>query len=177
MVKQANLTIVRQDYARSAFEKFARTPNDFDVFVDEVKFGVLKLDTEQAMFRVPAGRHAIYLKTPQGYFGVAGNIPSSNCDVSQTLQIELFEGEYKTLFCGHIKKPTPQRFLMGALLIASIILFLVPASFLPAGISEREKSVFVMVCCATVLALAWYGHSSTAGREIFLREDHNPPAR
>src|SRR6516162_9107074 len=177
MTRLANLTMIRQDYARSAFEKFVRSPNDFDVLVDEIKFGVLKIDSEQTTIQVPVGRHAVYLKTPEGYYGTAGNIPTGNYNFSQTVQVELFEGEYKKLYCGHIKKPAPQHLLMGALIIASIILYFIPASSLPVGISEREKSILVMICCLLVLALAWYGHSSTAGSEIFLREDYNTPAR
>ena len=173
MVEKANITIIRQDYARSGFEKFARTPNEFEVMVDEHIIGALKINTSQATFQIPAGRHSIYLRTPEGYYGAGSNIPNGKYDLSQKIQVQLFEGEHKTLVCGSIKRPLAQRLLFGFMLIASLVLLFLPTSMLPAGISEREKHILVAALACTAFALAWYGHSSTAGSEIFLSENYD----
>lgn len=177
MAEKANITIIRQDYARSGFEKFARTPNEFDLIVDEIKVGTLKIDARQATFQIPSGRHSIYLRTPEGYYGAGSNIPNGKYDLSKTLQIQLFEGEHKTLVCGSIQKPGAQRLLMGTMIIATLVLLCVPVSALPGNISEQAKHFLVVALALAAIALAWYGHSSTAGSEIFLAENYDASSR
>jgi hypothetical protein len=131
----------------------------YEIFIDDRRVGVLdgyqihKTCSIFSYVRVYA-RSNVTITRVYGY--------------SQTLDVNLSPGENKRFSCGLVKGPPLRKplILTSALITILLAVGLGPISYIP----ERTRYASAMLVALITLACSWYGHSSTPGKSIYLKE-------
>jgi hypothetical protein len=136
----------------------------YELFIDQQNVGLLDGYNHRKTCAVPAGPHSIYVRA---YARDSVSI-TRVYGYSQTLDVKLSAGEHKTLRCGLVPGPPLRKYLIfgGLLITIFLLLGLGPVGSLPL----RTRYILVMAMAALTMASSWYGHSSKAGANIYLKE-------
>ncbi len=158
---EASIT-VNQDGITS-FGSALINPQEYEIFIDDQKVGVLNGYQHQKICAITPGAHSIYVRA------YARNSVSITrvYGYSETLDLNLSPGESERLSCGRVEGPPLRKYLIfGGLLITLLFwLGLGPIGQLP----QRTRYICTTVMALITMACSWYGHSSTPGKNIYLR--------
>jgi hypothetical protein len=155
--------IVNQDGITS-FASALVNPQEYEIFIDDQKVGVLNGYQHQKICAVTPGPHSIYVRA------YARNSVSITrvYGYSQTLDVRLSPGEAMRLSCGRVEGPPLRKFLILGGAIITILLF---AGVGPIGhMAERTRYIATALMALITMASSWYGHSSVPGKNIYLME-------
>ena len=85
-----------------------------------------------------------------------------------TVEVNVSPGEDKRFSRGRMKGPPARKplILTAALITVLLFLGLGPIGDLP----QRTRYAATMVMALVTMACSWYGHSSTPGKTIYLKE-------
>jgi hypothetical protein len=162
MGTEASIT-VNQEGVRS-FASALWNAQEYEIFIDDQKVGVLNGYQNHNTCAISSGPHSIYVRA---YARDSASI-TRVYGYSQTLDVNLSPGENKRLFCGVVKGPPLRKVLILSGASISLLLFigLGPISDIP----QRTRYASAMVAALITMACSWYGHSSTPGASIYLKE-------
>lgn len=155
--------VVTQDGITS-FASGLLNAQEYEIFVDDQKIGVLNGYHPRRTCSVSPGTHAIYVRAyarnstslvrPFGY--------------SQNIAVDLYPGETKYFSCGIAKGSALRKMLIFAGALITILLF---AGFGPiTDIPSHMRYEYSAMAAFLTLASAWIGHSPIPGASIYLRE-------
>ena len=158
---QASIT-VNQDGITS-FASALINPQQYEIFIDDQKVGELNGYQHQKICTTTPGSHSVYVRA------YARNSVSVTrvYGYSETLDVNLSPGESERLCCGRVEGPRLRKYLIfGGLLITLLFwLGLGPIGQLP----QRTRYLCVTVMALITMACSWLGHSSTPGKNIYLK--------
>jgi hypothetical protein len=159
---QASIT-VNQDGIGS-FASALLCPQEYEIFIDDQKIGVLNGYRNCKTCTVSPEPHSIYVRA----FARDSVTITRVYGYSHTIDVNLASGETKRLSCGVVKGPPLRTALIftTAPITAMIALGLGPMSHIP----ERARYATALVMACITMACSWYGHSSTPGTSIYLKE-------
>jgi hypothetical protein len=137
---------------------------EYEIFIDDRKVGVLDGYHNNNACSVSPGPHSIYVRA---YARDSVTI-TRVYGYSQTLNIKLAPGEAKRFSCGVVKGPPLRKplVLTGASITILLFLGLGPINDIP----QRTRYASALVMALITMASSWYGHSSTPGASIYLKE-------
>lgn len=162
MSTEASIT-VSQEGVRS-FASALMSAQEYEIFIDDRKAGILNGYQNQNTCSVSAGPHSIYVRA---YARNSATI-TRVYGYSQTSNVNLSPGENKLFSCGIVKGPPLRKVLIFTTAPITVLLFL---GLGPIGhVAEHTRYTSVLVMAAITVACSWYGHSSTPGASIYLRE-------
>jgi hypothetical protein len=163
MNTEASIT-VNQD-GISSFASALMNAQEYEIFIDDRKVGVLNGYQSHNTCSISPGTHSIYVRA---YARNSATI-TRVYGYSQTLDANVSPGEDKRFSCGIVKGPPLRKPLILTTAAITILLFLGlgPISHIP----ERTRYASVMVMALVTMACSWYGHSSTPGASIYLKEE------
>lgn len=155
--------IVTQDGITS-FASALLNAQEYEIFVDDQRIGVLNGYTSRRTCSVSPGPHSIYVRAyarsstslvrPYGY--------------SQNIAVDLYPGEIKYLSCGIAKGSALRKTLIFAGLLITILLF---GGFGPAmNLPSHTRNEYSAIAALLTVASAWIGYSPIPGANIYLRE-------
>jgi hypothetical protein len=159
---EASIT-VNQEGVRS-FASALLNAQEYEIFIDDQEVGVLNGYQNHKTCAIASGPHSIYVRA---YARNSATI-TRVYGYSQTLAVDLSAGDNKCFSCGIVKGPPARKVLIltGSLITVLLALGLGPISHIP----EHTRYVLTLVMAFITLASSWYGHSSTPGKSIYLRE-------
>jgi hypothetical protein len=169
MSNEASIT-VNQEGVKS-FAAALWSPQQYEIFIDDQKIGVLNGYTNHKTQAISSGTHSVYVRAyarnSVSFARVYG--------YSQTLEVNVSPGEDKTFSCGLIKGPPARKplILIAALITLLLFLGLGPIGDLP----QRTRYAAAMVMALVTMACSWYGYSSAPGTTIYLKEAWMSPDR
>ena len=162
MSNEASIT-VKQDGVNS-FAAALWSPQQYEIFIDDKKIGGLDGYTNHKTSTISPGLHSVYVRA------YARNRCSFTrvYGYSQTLEVTVSPGEDKRFSCGRMKGPSARKPLVLTAALITLLLFLGlgPIGDLP----HRTRYASAMVMAVVTMACSWYGHSSTPGSTIYLKE-------
>ena len=162
MSNQSSIT-VNQDGVNS-FAAALWNPQEYEIFIDDQKIGLLDGYTNQETCAISPGPHSVYVRA------YARNSVSFTrvYGYSQTLEVTVSPGENKRFSCGRMKGPPARKPLVLTAALITVLLFL---GLGPIGdFPQRTRYAATMVMALVTMACSWYGHSSTPGTTIYLKE-------
>ena len=137
---------------------------EYEIFIDNQKAGLLNGYRSQHTCSVSPGTHAIYVRA----YARDSSTVNRVYGFSQTLEVSLSAGQGKYYLCGIVKGPAARKILIFGPLAIAILLLLGPG---PMGsIPQRVRNVSAMVMALLTIAGSWYGYSSKPGAAVYLRE-------
>jgi len=159
---EASIT-VNQDGVKS-FASALLNAQEYEISIDDRKVGVLNGYQNHKVCALSPGPHSIYVRA---YARNSVTI-TRVYGYSQTLEVNLSPGDNQRFSCGIVKGPPARKALILATVLITIILALGlgPISHIP----EHTRYVSVLVMACITMACSWYGHSSTPGTSIYLKE-------
>jgi hypothetical protein len=162
MSNEASITVSQEGV--KSFAAALWTPQQYEIFIDDHKVGVLNGYTNHKTCATSSGPHSVYVRA------YARNSVSITrvYGYSQTLEVNVSPGEDKSFSCGLLKGPPARKplILTSALITVLFFLGLGPIGDLP----QRTRYASAMVMALVTMACSWYGHSSTPGTTIYLKE-------
>jgi hypothetical protein len=161
MSNEASIT-VNQEYVKS-FASALWNPQEYEIFVDDRKVGVLNGYQNQNTCSISPGPHSIYVRA---YARNSVTI-TRVYGLSQTLDVNLSAGENKQFFCGRVKGPPLRKTLVLTTAAITLLLFFGPGPI--SDIPERTRYASAMVMALITMACSWIGHSSIPGTSIYLK--------
>ena len=162
MSTEASIT-VNQEGVKS-FASALWNAQEYEIFIDDRKVGVLNGYQNRNTCALSAGPHSIYVRA---YARDSATITRVYA-YSQTLDVTLTAGENKRFSCGVVKGPPLRTVLIlsGASITILLFLGLGPIGSMP----ERTRYASALAMALITMACSWYGHSSTPGASIYLKE-------
>jgi hypothetical protein len=160
MSDEATIT-VKQDGVDSFFSALWN-PQQYEIYIDGEKVGLLDGYRNEISSSVSPGPHSVYVRA------YARNSASVTrvYGLSQTLDVNVSDGEDTRLNCGIVKGPP----IRGVLLLIGTLVTVLLA-FGPFGnIPMRTRYMAVAIAALATMACSWIGHSSVPGANIYLRE-------
>lgn len=156
--------VVTQDGITS-FASGLLNAQEYEIFVDDQKIGVLNGYHPRRTCSVSPGPHSVYVRAysrsstslvrPYGY--------------SQNVNVDLYAGETKRFSCGIAKGSALRRMMIFAGAFITILLF---AGFGPVTeLSNHTRYEYSAIAALLTVACAWIGHSPVPGANIYLREE------
>jgi hypothetical protein len=162
MSSEASITVNQEGV--NSFAAALWNPQQYEIFIDDQKVGVLNGYTSHKTCAISSGTHSVYVRA------YARNSVSITrvYGYSQTLEVDVSPGEEKRFSCGLLKGPPARKPLILASTLITVLLFLGlgPIGDLP----QRTRYASAMVMALITMACSWYGHSSTRGTTIYLEE-------
>src|SRR5208283_4300633 len=159
---EASITVNQEGVTSLA--SAAWNAQEYEIFIDDQKVGILNGYQNHKTCASSPGRHSIYVRA---YARNSVTI-TRVYGYSQTLDVNLSPGDNKRFSCGIVKGPPARKALILTTALITILLGLGlgPISYIP----ERTRHVSVLVMACITMACSWYGHSSTPGTSICLKE-------
>ena len=155
--------IISQDGIQGFLSKLLN-PQEYEIFLDDQKVGVLTGYVSQKTCSVSPGVHSIYVRA------YARNSVSVTriYGYSLTLEVNVAAGETKHLSCGIVAGPPVRKYLI---LVGTVIAVLFALGIGPIGdLPERTRYLGAILMAALTMVSSWYGHSAEPGKNIYLRE-------
>ena len=136
----------------------------YEIFIDDRKVGVLDGYQIHKTCSISPGPHSVYVRA----YARSSVTITRVYGYSQTLNVNLSPGENRRFSCGLVKGPPLRKplILTTALITILLAVGLGPISHIP----ERTRYASAMLMALITLACSWYGHSSTPGKSIYLKE-------
>ena len=136
----------------------------YEIFIDDRKAGVLDGYQIHKTCSISPGPHSVYVRA----YARSSVTITRVYGYSQTLNVNLSPGENRRFSCGLVKGPPLRKplILTTALITILLAVGLGPISHIP----ERTRYASAMLMALITLACSWYGHSSTPGKSIYLKE-------
>jgi hypothetical protein len=162
MSNDATIT-VKQDGVES-FASALWNPQEYEIYIDDQKVGVLDGYRNEKKCCISAGPHAVYVRAY-----ARGSVTVTRVyGFSQTLEVNVRDGEDKRLSCGVVKGPRGRKALIltGALVTVLLAFGRGPIGHIP----ERTRYMASTITALVTLACSWIGHSSVPGANIYLIE-------
>ena len=169
MSSEASIT-VNQEGVKS-FASALLNAQEYEIFIDDRKVGVLNGYRNQNTCAISPGPHSIYVRA----YARDSTTITRVYGYSQTLDVNVSSGENKWFFCGVVKGPPLRKVLVLTTASITVLLFigLGPISQIP----ERRRYASALAMALITIACSWYGHSSTPGKSIYLKEAQQNAAR
>ena len=144
MSDEASIT-VNQEGVKS-FAAALWNPQQYEIFIDDQKIGVLNGYTNHKTCAVSSGRHSVYVRA---YARNSGSF-TRVYGYRQTLEVSVPPGEGKRFSCGLIKGPPARKplILTAALITVLLFLGLGPISDLPQRMRYAAAMVMALVTMA-----------------------------
>jgi hypothetical protein len=162
MSNEASITVNQVDV--KSFAAALWNPQEYEIFIDGRKVGILNGYQNQNTCPVSAGPHSVYVRAYTRNSVTITRIYG----LSQTLEVNLSAGENKRFSCGRVKGPPLRKPLILTSAAITLLLFLGlgPVSDIPV----RTRYASTMVMAVITMACSWIGHSSTPGTSVYLKE-------
>jgi hypothetical protein len=162
MSAEASITVNQEGV--KTFAPALLNVQEYEIFIDGRKVGVLDGYQNRNVCAVPAGPHSIYVRA----YARDSTIINRVYGYSQTLDVNLSAGENKRFSCGVVAGPPLRKALILSTSLITILLFLGVG---PIGdIPQRARYASAMVMALITMASSWYGYSSKPGASIYLKE-------
>ncbi len=157
---EATIT-VKQDGVGSFASKLWN-PQQYEIYIDDQKVGELDGYRNEKSLRLSPGPHAVYVRA------YARNSVSVTrvYGLSQTLEVNVSDGEDKHLSCGRVKGPPVRTVLVLTGALVTVLLAFAPIGDIPV----RTRYTATIVSSLGTIACSWIGHSSVPGTNIYLKE-------
>jgi hypothetical protein len=112
-------------------------------------------------FRVSPGPHLVYARA------YARNSVSVTRDygLSQTVEVNVSDGEDKRLSCGRVKGPPVRAVLVLTCALVTLLLAFGPLGDIPV----RTRYTATIIAALATMGCSWIGHSSAPGTNIYLK--------
>jgi hypothetical protein len=151
--------IVNQEGVKS-FASALWSAQEYEIFIDDQKIGVLNGYQNRKTCAVSAGPHSIYVRA---YARDSATI-TRVYGYSQTLDVKVSPGENKRFSCGVLPGPPLRKVLIltGASITVLFFIGLGPIGSIP----TRTRYTSALAMALITMACSWYGHSSTPGASI-----------
>jgi hypothetical protein len=160
MSNEATIT-VKQDGIDS-FSSALWNPQHYEIYIDGEKVGLLDGYRNEISWPISQGPHFVYVRA----YARNSNSATRVYGLSQTLDVNVSDGEDRRLNCGLVKGPP----IRGALLLIGTLVTILLA-FGPFGeIPMRTRYTATAIAALITMACSWIGHSSVPGANIYLRE-------
>jgi hypothetical protein len=154
---------VNQEGVKSVTSAFWNAQG-YEIFIDGRRVGVLNGYQNRINCVVSAGQHSVYVRA---YARDSATI-TRVYGYSQTLDVKVSPGENKLFFCGVVKGPPLRRVLIVTTASIAVLLFSGLGPIRP--IPERTRYACALGIALITMACSWYGHTSTPGASIYLKE-------
>jgi hypothetical protein len=158
MSNKASIT-VNQEGVKS-FAAALWNPQQYEIFIDDQKVGVLNGYTDQRTCAISSGQHSVYVRA------YARNSVSFTrvYGYSQTLEVNLSPSEEKRFSCGLVKGPQARKPLILTAALITVYFSWVSG---PLAIFRSGRAMHPRCMALVTMACSWYGHSSTPGTTIY----------
>ena len=162
MSAEASITVNQEGV--KTFASALLNVQEYEIFVDDRKVGVLNGYQNRNVCPLSAGPHSIYVRA---YARDSATI-TRVYGYSQTLDVNLSPGENKSFSCGIVKGPPLRKALILSASLITILLFIGvgPIHDMP----QRTRYAATMVMALITMACSWYGYSNKPGASIYLKE-------
>lgn len=156
--------VVTQDGITS-FASALLNAQEYEIFVDDQKIGVLNGFHSRRTCSVSPGAHSVYVRA------YSRNSPSlvRPYGYSQSIDVNLHAGETRNFSCGLARGSALRKGLIFAGIFITILLFggFGPVTDLPNHVRYEYSAIAGLL----TLACAWIGHSPIPGANIYLRDE------
>jgi hypothetical protein len=162
MSNEGSITVNQVDV--KSFAAALWNPQEYEIYIDDRKVGLLNGYQNQKTFPISPGPHLVYVRA---YARNSVTI-SRVYGLSQTLEVNVSDGENKRFSCGRAKGPPLRKPLLLTSAAITLLLFLGLGPL--SDIQVRTRYASTMVMALITMACSWIGHSSTPGTSIYLKE-------
>jgi hypothetical protein len=158
----ASITVTQDGI--TSFASALLNAQEYEIFVDDQRIGVLNGYTSRKTCSVSPGPHSIYVRA---YARSSASLLRIY-GYSQSIQVNLYPGESKCFSCGIGKGSSLRKALIFAGVLVSILLL---AGIGPVSeLSRHARYQYTAMAALVTVACSWIGHSSVPGANIYLRE-------
>ena len=162
MSNEGSITVNQVDV--KSFAAALWNPQEYEIYIDDRKVGLLNGYQNQKTCPISTGPHSVYVRA---YARNSVTI-TRVYGLSQTLDVNISAGEDKRVSFGIVKGPPARKPLILTTASVTVLLFLGigPIRYIP----EHTRYLSTLIMALITMACSWYGHSSTPGSSIYLKE-------